>query len=86
MLEIWYVVWLLLDASGAQATGPQFISGPWPSVADCTTAGEAADYPTDAEVLRFQPRPGVYVVTIGCEQIQTEPDPIIDPDAPKGST
>ena len=75
MIEIWYVVWMLLGASGEQASPPQFMSGPYPSVEECVQAGEAADYPSDAEVLRVQPRPGVYVVTVGCVQIKTELDP-----------
>lgn len=75
MLEIWYVVWVLLGATGEPATPLQFMSGPWPSVEECVAAGEATDYPADAEVLRLKPGPGVYTVSIGCVQIQTEPDP-----------
>lgn len=76
MLELWYVVWVLLGASGEPVISPQFMSGPWPSDAECRQAGADMDYPTDAQVLRLRAAPGVYVVQMGCIQIDLDTPPV----------
>lgn len=73
MIEIWYVVWALLGLNSEVATPPHFMSGPYPSVEECVTAGEATDYPPEG-IAAAAANPG-FEITIGCVQIKTEPDP-----------
>lgn len=84
MIEIWYVIFLLIGADGHAATGPQFMSGPYPSSEECVAAGEAIDYPTDAQVQRVAPGPGAWVVTVGC--VQVDLDPPAKDDGPRQTT
>lgn len=85
MIEIWYVVFVLLAPNGQPVTGPQFMSGPYPSSEECVAAGEAIDYPTDAQVLRVAPGPGAWVVTVGCIQVDLDDDKPKD-DGPRQTT